>query len=201
MILITGISHTGSSVLLLLFEALGFSIGRKEFPDPWLEILRDPRVTAMIEREETPPWPEVIKHLGGFCYNLNEHVDRWSWNVDHIFVMVRDLGESVRRRVKFKGGRDMSPKAFGYDPASWRALTQEAREAEIQDRLKNQIGALLFNLVPRNYPFTCIEYPRWVQDPNYAYTKLSPALADRVTHEDFVRAFQRIIDPQRVGRY
>lgn len=201
LILITGISHTGSSVLLLLFEALGFSIGRSQFPDPWLELLRDPRVNAMIDRGETPPWPQVIKHLGGFCYHINEHVDRWGWKVDHIFVMMRDLEESVRRRVKYKGGRDMTPKAYGYSTSEWVGLTQEQKEEEARAHLKDELGALLLNIVPREYPFTCIEYPRWVQDPGYAFRKLYPVLVNRVEYPEFVKVFGQVIDPKKVGNY
>jgi len=200
MILITGISHTGSTALLLLLEQLGFPIGREDFPDLWLEFLRDPRVQAILERGEVPTWPRVIKHLGGFCYHLNEHVDRWGWEVEHVFVMVRDLEESVARRAKYKEGRDLTPKAYGKTQTEWAKLSEREKQGLARDHLKDELGALLFNLVPREYPFTCLFYPRWVQDAGYTLRKLAAVLSPDQTRM-FNQTFQRVIDPKKVGTY
>jgi len=184
--------------MLLLFEALGYSIGREHFPDPSLEFLREPRVLDLVHRGLTPPWPDVIKHLGGFCYHLNEHVDRWNWHVEHVVVMVRDLEISVNRRMNYGGGRDMTARAYNRTSTEWKALTSAQKRTLARDHLKDELGSLIFQLVARDYSFSCLEYPRWILDPEYAFRKLSPPLCDRST---FLAAHREIVDPGRIGHY
>jgi len=198
MILITGLAHTGSTALLLLLERLGFTIGREQFPQPVLELLREPRLQAQIDAGVRPVWPDVIKHHGGFCYHLHEHVDRWGWNVEQVFVMTRDLEESLQRRALYAGGREFTHRAFGIGYDEWNQLGTEGRFKIARNHLKDQLGSLIFQLSARDYPFSCIQYPRWVRDFEYTHRKLSVLGIGR---QGLQQKFSEMIDLSRVHSY
>lgn len=196
MILITGIAHTGSSILVSLFDELGFSTGKEIFPDRYIEILRDERIQEMINKGQVPKWPRVIKHLGGFCYNLDYHVNRWNWKVKHVIVLVRDLETSVNRRLVKK---TVNGKTFGISNKEWISYSEEQKKKLCREHLKDELGSLFFNLVPKDYSFFCMHYPRWVKDSNYAYRKLNTIL--NIEYDKFMKVYTKIIDPSKVGKY
>lgn len=192
MILVTGTGQSGTTAFLLLLEALGLDTGKKH------EFLRDEKMWKEIEQGKIPKWPSVIKHLGGFCYNLNSHVDRWNWKVDHIFIVLRNLDQLARKKAT-KPEKFFRAKALKISNEKLRNLSEDNKKEIIKDNAKDQIGALIFNILDRDYPFSLVEYPKYTENLDYCYKKISPIIP--CTWDTFLQAHNKAIDKSKVNRY
>lgn len=146
-ILIMGAGGCGSGFVLGLLRACGFETG------PHNEFMRWGGVREKIKAGVDPKtiWtPKVIKHLGGFLVNLNQHIDRHGWEIQHIFFAVASYELQIRayqRRQK---------------------RTREDAEKQYREGLASGIA----QLIERDYPFTMIRCPRSILDPDYCYDKM-----------------------------
>lgn len=195
MYLISGTGHCGSTALLMLFEALGYETGNSTYPRCFREFLRDSRVVEQLEKGETPVWPEVIKHLGGFCYNLESYIEKWDWKVDHMFILIRDLDESVNKRIL---SNKTTYKSLQISNEIFHSMTEEEKRIRTKEVLIHQIGSLVFSLGKLDIPSTIINYPRFAQDREYCHDKLSEGLGDIL---NFDEAYDNIINLDKVHSY
>lgn len=192
--LISGTGHCGSTAMLMLFEALGYETGNSTYPMCFREFLRDYRVVEQIEKGETPVWPEVIKHLGGFCYNLKSYVNKWNWKVDHVFILIRSLDESVNKR-KTK----MSWKSLQVSKKRFDSMKELEKEEKLRNNLIHQIGSLIYSIGELDYSCTLINYPRFAEDKEYCFRKLSEGL--NLSKEKFDIAYGKVIKSEKIHKY
>ena len=122
--------------------------------------------------------PKVIKHLGGFMENLNFHIDRYGWEVEHIFLAVAslDLQMHAYRRRK-------------------RGFSQEY----YLDRYQTVLGKGMVQLIERDHPFTVVRCPRSIKDPEYCYEKLKVVL-NGMPYEKFAEIHASRILPKYLQR-
>jgi hypothetical protein len=124
-------------------------------------------------------FPRLIKHLGGFMNNLNEHVDRHGWEVDHVFLCMNSY--DLQMRKYYSRGR----------------VALEDRPAK-QAQYEQALGRGLIQLNSRDYPFTVIRCPRSIKDVQYCYDKLKVAIDH--TFEEFREIHQARLDPRLLKR-
>lgn len=170
-ILIMGVGACGSNFLWGLLGACGFETkGINEF-------MRHGGVREAIKEGREIEFPEVIKHLGGFMVNLNEHIDRHNWEIKHIFLCMSSLDYQLHKYKKRRG-----------------YSTEEATE-----RYAKGLGQGLIQLVERDHPFTIVHSPRSILDPEYCYSKVNVVLGD-MSYEEFLKVHQGQIKPKYLAR-
>jgi len=174
-ILVTGVGGCGSSFVWSLLGDCGFSTGGIN------EYMRNIELRAAIQAGITDwEFPRVIKHLGGFMNNLNEHVDRHNWEVEHVFLCMNTY--ELQMKKYYSRGR----------------VPQEQREAK-QRQYEVTLGRGLIQLNSRDYPFTVIRCPRSIKDVRYCYDKLKVVLGD-MPFETFKEIHQGRIIPRLLKR-
>lgn len=190
-ILIAGPTGTGTTFLLGLLHNLGFNTG---FDDETVAKILSGRGKGLEFTRGNPtrkPWltalqkgldisPHVIKQpiqdygddggTGVIC-DIIDTIEECDWQVQHIFLTVRKLTsivESVERRMK-TGDMVM--------------FKVKGNEAKRQRELLAAEGfyKMMCKLAVREYPFTLVEFPSTVDNPNYCYEKLS-AVLDPASH-------------------
>jgi len=118
--------------------------------------------------------PKVIKHLGGFMENLNFHIDRYGWEVEHIFLAVTPF------ELQMKAYKRRNHVNFDLD--------------KYTKRYQTSLGKGMIQLVEREHPFTVIRCPRSITDPYYCWKKLNIVLDD-MNYKEFSKIHQARIIP------
>ncbi len=185
-ILITGPTGTGTTFLLGLLHRLGFDTG---FDDETvtkvitgrgkgLEYIRgNPTRKLWLAAKERGRdiSPAVLKQPiqdygddggTGVTSDILDTVDENNWIVRHLFVTVRNLTsvvESIERRMKTG------------DMVMFKVRGDEAKR---QRELLAAEGfyKLACKLAVREHPYTLIEFPKSVEDPEYCFRKLRSIL-------------------------
>ncbi len=173
-ILIMGVGGCGSSFLWGILGDCGLkTLGINE----WMRYsgVRDAVAAGTVDEME---FPKVIKHLGGFICNLNEHIDRHKWEVEHIFFAVASFDMQIDAYMKRK-----------------REYDREKYEA----RYRNGLGQGLIQLIERDHPFTMVRCPRSILDSEYCYEKLKVVLGD-MTYEIFSKIHTNRLIPYKLER-
>lgn len=125
------------------------------------------------------PTPKVIKHLGGFLTNLNEHLDTLNWEVEHVFFCVASFDLQLR---------------------SYKRRNREAWDREkIVEKYQRALGMGLIQLIERDHPFSLVRCPRSIREPEYCYEKLKIVLGD-MSYENFVFHHQAQISEKHLRR-
>ena len=210
MLLISGDGGSGSSYLVWLLRELGKSICPKGYEqyfqdlptgEPVLyELLREQRIRDAMAIEDKIEWPDVIKHLGGFCYDLHTWVDRFNWKVDKVFIVTRCLEEGIRRRwLKDPVGHPIDHKFLQLPYGDFVRM----KPNEVNDRarkvIRERIGAAVFQCIDRDYPYAILPFPKFVRHPEFLYKELAPVI-DK-SYEEFLSVYNRITDLKKVITY
>jgi len=174
-ILIMGTGGCGSGFLWGMLEDCGFSTyGINE----WLRHsgARDSKDPTNFDS------PKVIKHNGGFITNLNFHIDRYKWKIEHIFFATATLNLALNiQKSRFKRKRQ----EFDYE--------------EQLDIYYTKLGKGIAQLIETEYPFTIIRCPTSILDSKYCYDKLKVVLPD-TTYEEFAEKHATRIIPKKRDR-
>ncbi|MFT3869991.1 MAG: hypothetical protein QM715_16195 [Nibricoccus sp.] len=183
-IIITGTGRTGTTFLVRLLTELGLDTGftrnswQKEF---------DEHCQAGLEHDITDPDSPYIVKNPALCNQLAPLLASGLVEIDHAFIPIRNLDAAALSRVRI-GGRD------GTVPGDlW--LTDDP--AKQKAALATVFHDLVQTLVAHEIPFTFLNFPRFVQEPRYAYQQLSPLLSG-IKWEVFLAAFKRIANPTLV---
>jgi len=183
-ILIMGVGGCGSSFLWGILGDCGLeTLGINE----WMRYsgIRDAlAVGTHLEWE----YPKVIKHLGGFINNLNQHIDEHQWEVEHIFFSVASYDYQIKQMIK---RRKRSSRHAG--------KSNEQIEQETPIDYERSLGKGLIQLIERDHPFTMVRCPRSIKDSEYLYNKLKVVLGD-MTYEEFHKIHQSRIVPRYLKR-
>ena len=128
------------------------------------------------------PAPKVIKHLGGFLLNLQDHIETCQWEVEHVFFATAklDLAMSIQKSRIRRRGKD-----FDYD--------------EQLALYYSKLGKGTAQLIETGLPFTIIRCPDSILHPEYLYGKMKRCLPD-VTYERFLEAHNELIIPKKRDR-
>jgi hypothetical protein len=178
----------------------GLDIGDAE----GIELMRMKQTLGRIEKGELE-WPDVIKHHGGFCLNLPKYVEKYNWEIEHVFILVRNIEDAVGKRVGEKSRKaDMSRKALM--PVPSKEVYDKMSEAELREATANTIHILassaIHNCEEYRYPYTVINYPRFVTDFWYSWEKIALKCPGPFgSHNRFKGIWEEVMEPNRVRNY
>lgn len=197
-ILIAGPTGTGTTFLLGLLHRLGLQTG---FDDEAVTKTVSGRGKGLEYVRGNPtrkPWlaerkrgvdisPRVIKQPiqdygddggTGIVCDVLDIVDENGWDVEHLFLTVRNLTsivESIERRMKT--GDSVMFKVQGDEAKRQRELL--AAEGFYK---------LACKLALRDLPYTLIEFPQSVEDPEYCFRRIHAALGKKFGKKAFMEA-------------
>jgi hypothetical protein len=188
---------------------MGYSIAPPGFDledNEGIELMRMKQTLGRIEKGELE-WPDVIKHHGGFCLNLPKYVEKYNWEIEHVFILIRNMEDAVGKRVGEKSRKaDMSRKAL--IPVPSKEVYDKMSEAELREATANTIHILtssaIHNCEEHGYPYTIVNYPRFVTDFFYCwhtleqFYKVPPATYKMLS---FKHKWNEVMEPNRVRNY
>jgi hypothetical protein len=202
-IIVIGPPSTGTTAVVELLHWVGFYTGFKDYTvdnihaksaPKGLEWIRDPWQRRGWNRkrknENFDMSPVVIKspigkgRAGRFPKKtLIQHYAGYGWNIQHVIFTVREWND--------------------YFEAQRRSLTRRNRKndtASVYKRIEPHMYLVyreITDIVRAEYPLTMLEYPRWCQDKEYCFRKLSPLMtADQC--EKFEEAYLRTVDSSKI---
>jgi hypothetical protein len=108
-------------------------------------------------RKERLPIPYLVKN-NYLCKDLNSATDKWDWEIDHVYVLLRSMKGIVDSRWRFHR-KPTDPFEPGFE-TGWTARTRK------------DVTSLFTQIAERDLPHTILWYPRLAQDPYYLYRKL-----------------------------
>lgn len=183
-IIITGTGRAGTTFLVRLLTELGFDTGFTR--DSWRGDFNE-YSQAGLEREITDPDAPYIVKNPSLCTTLAPLLNSGAVEIDHAFIPIRNLDDATRSRARIGGNNGSVPGGLWLtdDPSKQKAA------------LATVFHDLLHTLVVHEIPFTFLDFPRFVQEPRYAFRQLSPLLKD-MPWEIFLATFKRIADPTLV---
>jgi len=189
-VLISGTGRAGTTFLVRLLGELGEDTG---FLNPEQGI--DPISHAGLEVDLlTVPMPKVVKSPFA-CEKLSVALERKLYSVDHCFVPMRDLysaAESRRRISRIHGNLNANEVRGGI----WDAETPEKQENE----LAQKFFRLMLTLARHNTPLTILDFPRFVNDVEYLWRKMSPVFP-KVKKLHFDSVFHDLVRPDWVHKF
>lgn len=207
MILISGDGASGSSYLVWLLRELGFSNCPKGYELPDLpsgepvtyELLREKRIQDNMDKID---WSTVgvIKHLGGFSYDLSKWVKKYNWHVDHVFIVTRKLEEGIRRRWLWDPvNHPISHKFLGVTLEEFQKMDKEQIDARARHQVRERIGSAVLECIEMELPFTVMGFPRFAEEPAYLYSCLRPVIGNN--YQKFRAAYDKVTDLRKVKTY
>lgn len=182
-IIISGTGRAGTTFLMQLLTELGEDTGytAASWPRDY-----DHHCAAGLERDiAAVDAPRIVKNPA-LCETLPDLLARGEVVVEHAIIPVRSLAEAARSRMRIGGAGDTPGGLWGTSDA-----------AEQQAVLAENFHRLVHTLVHYEVPITFLDFPRFVRDRCYAWSKLRPLLSD-VDAETFRLAFERVARPELI---
>lgn len=179
-IVITGTGRSGTTLLVQLLTELGLDTGYR----PGVKV--DAQARAGLERDIlSPSAPRVVKSPG-LSTLLRGMLEQDLVEIEHVIVPVRDLDVASASRVRAAG--------YGRRPAAAGGLWGARTAARQKERLAESFYELVSTLVDHDVPHTFLAFPRFAQDWEYAFGKLS-FLAPGASPEEFRSAMEGLVRP------
>ena len=186
-IMISGTGRAGTTFLVQLLTELGMDTGFSSsssdmHPDCHAGMEYSPECLL----DGTAPY--VVKSPG-LSEKLDLILETTSVKIDLLIISVRDLFSAAesRRRV---AAVSKNPKAPG-------GLWGTKKPGRQEDVLVGKFYRLVHTAVKYQVPTVYVYFPRIVNDPEYLYEKIRPALLD-TEYAPFLRAFKRVSRPELV---
>jgi hypothetical protein len=117
--------------------------------------------------------------------------ERWGWNVEHVYILLRDFDDVANNRWKRwrqkKGLPSIEDQEYKRKDWRWRSYKKKAARC---------VGSLMLQLVSENIPYTFLMFPQIITDPEYLYNNC--VLLQEVSYETFKASFDKIADTNKV---
>ena len=175
-IIVMGPGRCGTTFTIRLLKNLGLDTGG------YLEIFRE------IKHEELTAdfrWPRVLKGTGTLCASLNKWVSKCNWDVDVVFLCVRELESNIQSMLNFKQGKGV-----------YKSLTAEVYESRIRREVEHSYKIARHQIATGGYRFTEIEFPKSVFDIGYCYSKFK--FVEDFKFGEFQKAWNLTVQPKKV---
>ena len=186
-IIITGTGRAGTTFIVRLLSALGEPTGFG--PDDWRRDYSEPSHAGLEHDASDANSPYIVKNPQ-LCVSLAGMLQRGELIVDHAIIPVRDLATAALSRVWIGGRAEEIPGG----------LVGTDDPGRQQSVLAERFHQLVHTLLAHDVPHTFLLFPRFVEDADYAFRKLSP-IFPHIRREAFVDAFRQIADPKLVHHY
>jgi hypothetical protein len=189
-LLITGTGRAGTTFLMQIFSELGMNTGFANSQEGVCS-----QCNAGMEWETSALFnhqaPYVVKSPA-LCEHIEKILAAPDIVVDCVIIPVRDLYASAesRRRNARRAGNAKAPGGL------W--LTKNPRKQEAA--LAEQFHHLVHVLVAHDVPTVWLSFPRLVEDGDYLWEKLRPALL-QLDRDKFQRVFHAVSQPALVHQF
>ncbi len=158
-VVITGTGRAGTTLLVQVLTDLGLDTG---FP---ADHTVDERVHAGLEfRIESPNAPRIIKDPN-LSRRLGGLLERGEVEIEHVIIPVRDLDVAVASRVRNT--------KYGSNLHTFGGLFGTPRATKQREALALLFYELLYTVTRYDLPHTLLLFPRFTEDWEYTYAKLS----------------------------
>ncbi len=185
-VLITGSGKCGTTFFIDLLTELGLDTGYTPGD------IRAGEWDVMFPNAQAESQPYIIKSPF-FCTEgrIAEMIERWDWNVERVYVLLRDynfVANNMWKRYRDKHG--------------WPEITDQEykRKDEKWLHYKNKaarfVGYMMFQLVSLDIPYTILMFPRIIEDPEYLWSNCE--LLQSLDYETFKLGFDKVADLDRV---
>lgn len=192
-VVITGTGRSGTSFIMELLTNLGLDTGfdvgnikKHEYANAGMEI--------DLLQSICPPY--VVKDPV-FSDYVTTVIDRRDIQLDHVFVVLRDLEAAVESRVDVERRTNKSGYREGQVPGGFSMASNAVEQKEI---LLLRLFNLSLELARTDCRITFISYPLLVDRSDYLYDKLEPIL-EGVSAERFSATFNRLVDKSKVHKF
>ena len=186
---IAGIGRSGTTFLVRLFTELGLDTG---FSDPE-KFAAYFNVAANAGLEINPlkvhQSPYIVKDPRFVDY-VAELTASGRYVVDHVFIPIRALEAAAMSRVH------VAQRTGSHIGALWRTQQPHLQKAVLAETFYH----LIYQLTVFQIPFTLVEFPRLVNDGDYAWEKLT-FLTSVVEREMFLTAYRKGARPEDVHQF
>jgi hypothetical protein len=195
-IIITGTGRAGTTFLVQLFTALGFSTGfsLEEALSRVDEISKAGLEVELGDEQK----PYVIKSPW-FADHLSESLRAGRIDIHAAIIPIRDLYEAAesRRRVYREAERR------GLNPLTHPGTLWHTNEPHKQEeKLALQFYKAVFPLIQFEIPTFFVEFPRLVRDPPYLFKSIAPLMEDHgVNFSEYIGAHKKVADPDIVHTF
>lgn len=205
-VIIVGSGKCGTTFLMRLLTVLGLDTG---YSTDNMHLHISETSNGGLEwpirgRKSKHPSPRIIKNPK-LCLDLLERMDRWGWNIEHLYISIRDFKLVAKHRFyrnkiskvedtvisDLKGEKGEKQKEFIGSLSDEEVLHIKAMRAA------STVGYLMEQLTKVEIPYTLINFPRSVDDPEYCWSKLK-YLVEGMDKQNFLRAHQRTVDLKKV---
>lgn len=178
-VLIAGPGRSGTTFLWQILRNLGYDVGGKH---QHAEFFRHRR--GAILRGEVPV-PYIVKGTGGMCVNLDERIQTFNLDVEHVIVALRNLDSMIRSQIKMKRNKSI-----------YKGLNDELLYERLKEELPRTIGKLFLHLTNFDIPFTIIKFPLSAQDADYCFDRLR-GIFD-LDRDKFIEAWEETVIPEKI---
>ncbi len=188
-IIVTGPGKCGTSYFMKLLSELEFDTGFDA---------KDSSVIAGYEGEkryhgfewtirgkhaEKKDMPYIIKDPY-LCLDLPERAKKWDWDIEHVYVLLRDYKDIANHHWRFSGSKQED-------------LNEEKFMEEYETKAAVFVGSIVQTVVREKIPHTFLRFPRMVTDPLYLWGDC-PLLKDNIPYGTFRDAFEKVADVNNV---
>lgn len=179
-VIITGTGRAGTTLLVQVLTDLGLDTGFAA------DHRVDPTVNAGLEfRIESPNAPRIVKDPN-LSRRLGDLLDRGEVEIEHVVIPVRELDVAVASRVRNT--------KYGSNLHTFGGLFGTARATHQREALALLFYELLFTVARYDLPHTLLLFPRFTEDWEYTYRKLS-FLDPTIPPERWKEALAGRVDP------
>jgi hypothetical protein len=187
-LLITGPGRSGTTLLVQLFEELGFdtNLDHSNY---------DEIANAGLEWSFTDPNPPYVVKNPKASRRLRGWIEAGviePAQLDFVVVAVRDLTQAAQSRATVSTKRNRIGAVGGLDNVRW------ARRQDSE--LARQLAELMLTIADYEIPHLVIAYPRLARDSEYCFRTLAPALPS-IDQSTFETAWRSIVRPELVHNY
>ena len=187
-LIISGTGRAGTTFLIQLLTELGLDTG---FTDTTSAIF--PECHAGMEHDVRSPGAPYFVKNPWMCDYLDEVVQGGDVVIEHAIIPIRDLFAAAQSRRRVAGATDPTLYAGGIPGGLWHTENPGEQESV----LAHQFYKIMYAIAKHDIPTTLLYFPRFVNDPDYLYRKISFALGD-IGPATFLMAFEAVSRPDLV---
>ncbi len=188
-IIVTGPGKCGTSYFMKLLSELGFDTGFDA---------EDSSVIAGYDGEKRyhgfewtirgkgakkEDMPYIIKDPY-LCLDLLERAERWDWDIEHVYILLRDYTDIANHHWHFSGSKHAD-------------LDKEEFIEEYKMKAALFVGRIVDQVVNEKIPYTFLRFPRIVKEPLYFWGDC-PLLRDNIPYGIFRNVFEKVTDVDNV---
>jgi hypothetical protein len=184
-IIISGTGRAGTTFLVQLLTELGLDTG---FPK---DQAIDTNSRAGMELDLRDPNSPYVVKSPWLCDYLDELLEGGDVVVEHAIIPVRDLYAAAQSRRHVASTTPNDP--AGVPGGLWHTKKPQDQETI----LTGQLYKLIYALARHDVPVSLLLFPKFVNDPEYLFSKLNFLLGD-IEYNAFRNAFQTVSRPDFV---